>query len=181
MRRIVIFLIFAGVITFAAVMLLRRPKGGSSTPRRRSAQTDTVATARTPARGRTVGRLKPLTREERAKERKRLREEARRRKRELRRQERERRRMLRASRRGKSKKSRKGTYYVLKAVVSLGSESYALIDNRRVRVGDVVMGRKVVAIHPDRIEIEVFGRKSIVRVGESLLPTSYFTQRKRRI
>jgi len=69
----------------------------------------------------------------------------------------------------------------VKAVVSLGKESYALIDNRRVRVGDVVMGRKILAIQTDQIEVDAFGRRNIVRVGESLLPPTYSTRERRRI
>ncbi|MEO0004622.1 MAG: hypothetical protein ABIK49_01280 [candidate division WOR-3 bacterium] len=69
----------------------------------------------------------------------------------------------------------------MEAVVSLGSDSYALIDSRRVRVGDVVMGRKIVAIQPDRIEVEAFGRRNVVRVGESLLPSTYSIRERRRI
>lgn len=189
MRRIVLLLILAAVVVLAGMFFLRRTKSGSSTQtkKKKSAQTDSLgeksSAARPAARGKTVGRLRAQTREERAAERKRLRQEEKRRRKELRRQERERRRMLRRSgltKKGKSKRS-KGAYYVLKAIVSLGDESYALIDNRRVKVGDVVMGRKIVAIHPNQIEIEAFGRLSVIRVGESLLPTTYFTQRKQRI
>jgi hypothetical protein len=126
------------------------------------------------SKGKTAGTLKSMTKEERRAEVKRRRAEEKQRRRELKRQERERRRMLRGSRRSrKGTRSRKGQFYVVKAIVSLGSESYALIDGRRAQVGDVVMGRKVVAIEPDRIEVESFGRRTTVRVGESLLPSGY--------
>lgn len=181
MRRIILIVIVAAAVVIGGVMLFRKPKPAASS--RRTAQADSVSGQQaTASRGRTVGRVRAKTREERAAERKRLRAEERKRKRELKRQERERRRMLKyaRSRRGTRRSaSRKGTYYVVKAIVSLGDDSYALIDNRRVRVGDVVMGRKIVAIGTDRIEVEAFGRRTTVRVGESLLPTSYFMQRKR--
>ncbi len=184
MRRIILVLIVAAVVVVGGVLLFRK-SSPAARPSRKAARSDSISPSgqrSTAAQGRTAGRLKAKTKEERAAERKRLRAEERKRKRELKRQERERRRMLKyaRSRRGRRKvASRKGTYYVVKAIVALGDDSYALIDNRRVRVGDVVMGRKIVAIGTDRIEVEAFGRRTTIRVGESLLPPSYFTQRRR--
>ncbi|MEO0051195.1 MAG: hypothetical protein ABIK11_01445 [candidate division WOR-3 bacterium] len=184
MRRIILVLIVAAVVVVGGVLLFRKPKPAARSSRS-TTQSDSISGAgrrSTAAQGRTAGRIRAKTKEERAAERKRLRAEERKRKKELKRQERERRRMLkyaRSRRGGRKTASRKGTYYVVKAIVSLGEDSYALIDNRRVRVGDVVMGRKIVAIGTDRIEVEAFGRRTTVRVGESLLPPSYFTQRKR--
>jgi hypothetical protein len=113
---------------------------------------------------------------------KRARDEERRRKKELRLRERERRRALRSarSRRGKRRSGRRGqSLYVVKAIVSMGDESYALVDSRRVQVGDVLMGRRVVAIQPDRVEIEAFGKRTTVKVGESLLPPTFGLKRTR--
>jgi hypothetical protein len=130
-----------------------------------------------------AGKLKASTSEERRAKAKQIRAEERRRKKELRRQEREKRRMLTRARtrRGRRTGRRGATLYVLRAVVATGAESYAMVDGRRVQVGDYVLGRKIVAISPDRVEIEAFGKRSTVRVGESLLPPSYAptTQRKR--
>ncbi len=190
MRRVGILILLAAVVVVGGILLLRKPKGSAAKrAKSKTAQTDstvgeqTATTAARGAKGKTVGRLKAKTKEERLAEKKRLREEEKKKRRELKRRERERRRMLKyaRSKRGTRKASRKGTYYVVKAVVSLGNESYALIDSRRVKVGDVVMGRRIVDIQPDRIEIEAFGRRTVVRVGESILPTSYFTERKKRI
>jgi hypothetical protein len=190
-RRGVLILILVGVVVFAGFMLLRpknsarpsRAKAGTSSDSAGTGTQKTAAvTSRKPAKpGKTTGRLKARTKEERKVEMKRIREEERKRKRELKRQERERRRMLKqaGSRRGR-KRGRRGEYYVVKAIVSLGSDSYALIDGRRAKPGDVVMGRRIVAIEPDRIEIEAFGRRSTVRVGESLLPPTYSPPRGRR-
>ena len=61
---------------------------------------------------------------------------------------------------------------MLKAIIAAGNENYALVDARKVQVGDFVMGQKIVQISPDRIEIEAFGKRSTVRVGESLLPSA---------
>ncbi|MCR4424326.1 MAG: hypothetical protein WHU95_00390 [candidate division WOR-3 bacterium] len=192
MRRVGILIVLAAVVVVGGFLLLRKPqKSTGKRTKSKTAQSDSTQVAGQQsgtaavrgAKGKTVGRLKAKTKEERLAEKKRLREEEKKKRRELKRQERERRRMLKyaRSKRGSRKASRKGSYYVVKAIVSLGSESYALIDSRRVKVGDVVMGRRIVDIQPDRIEIEAFGRRSVVRVGESILPTSYIIERKRRI
>lgn len=190
MRRVWILIVLAAVVVVGGILLLRKPKSSAGKKsKNKTVQSDSTVprqsgvSATRGAKGKTVGRLKAKTKEERLAERKRLRAEEKRKRRELKRRERERRRMLKYARKkhGTRKSSRKGTYYVVKAVVSLGNESYALIDSRRVTVGDVVMGRRIVDIKPDRIEIEAFGRRTVVRVGESILPTSYFSERKRRI
>lgn len=198
MRRIVLVLILVAVVGFAGFMLLK-PKGSARSSKRAAATvTDSTGSVRTAAskgksaakparRGKTTGALKPMTKEERKAEVKRRREEERRRRKALKQQERERKRALKAAGRlgRSSKRSSKGQYYVVKAIVSLGHDSYALIDGRRAQVGDVVMGRRIVSIEPDRIEVEAFGRQSTVRVGESLLPSSYggsgSTRRQRRL
>ena len=183
MRRIVLIIILVVVVGFAGYMLLR-PRGSSQPKETSSADTTGSKRSRRRRKGKTAGQIKPKTREEIKAERKRRRKEERQRKRELRRREREKRRRLRQARRGRGRRSRrrgrKGRYYVVKAIVSLGDESYALVDGRRVTVGDVVMGRRIVAIRPDRLEIEASGRRSTVRVGESLLPTYYSSKRRRR-
>lgn len=182
MRRIVLIIVLVVAVGVAAFFLLRprRPAGGTGT-----ASTDTSAgrsTRRSSRRARTSGRIQPRSKKELRAERKRRRKEERLRKREARRREREQRQRLREARRrhGSKRRGRKGNLYVVRAIVSLGSESYALVDGRRVGIGDVVMGRRVVEILPDRLEIEAFGRRSSVRVGESLLPTTYTTKRSRR-
>jgi hypothetical protein len=188
-RRIVLVLVLVAVVGIAGFLLLR-PKGKATRDKAKTAQTGSgdstgAATAAKPCRkaSRAAGALKPKTREDRKAEVKRVREEERRRKRELKRQERERRRRLKAA--GSRSRSRgrgrsKGQYYVLKAVVSLGSDSYALVDGRRAGVGDVIMGRRIVAVGPDRIEVEAFGRRMTVHVGESLVPSSYAPNRRGR-
>lgn len=179
MRRIVIILALVAVVGIAAFMLLR-PKGPARRPTSKKPaagdSSEATTTKGRKATGKTAGRLKPMTAEERKEEMKRIRAEERARKKELRRQERERKRALRMarSRRGRRRSGRRGQQmFVLKAVVSLGDERYALVDSRRVQVGDVLMGRRVVAILPDRVEIEAYGRRSTVKVGESLLPTTF--------
>ncbi|MBM3314904.1 hypothetical protein FJY71_03560 [candidate division WOR-3 bacterium] len=190
MRRIVLVVALVAIVGFAAWMLLK-PKPARR-PSRRATSSDTSGTAAQPgsarqagrgAAGRTSGRLRATTKAERTAERKRLREERRRQRREARRRERERKRALRyARKRGSTRKrSRKGQYYVLKAtIVAPGAERFALIDSRRVGVGDVVMGRRVVSISENSIEVESFGRVITVRIGESLLPPSAATGRRRR-
>ena len=194
MRRIVLVLVLVGVLAVAGYMLLR-PRGAKARPRSTTAVTDTSEygktqgtsavrpTGRRTARmtGRAAGRLKASTAAERKAKTKQIRDEERRRKKELKRLEREKRRMLtRArSRRGRRTTRRGQTLYVLRAVVATGSENHAMVDGRRVQVGDFVLGRKIVGISPDRVEIEAFGRRSTVRVGESLLPAGVATTRRR--
>jgi len=188
MRRIVLVLVLVAVFVVAGYLLLR-PKRAPARSRSGTALTDTAGSAgsatsdaravrpggRTARTGRVAGRLKASTAAERRAEAKKIRDAERKRKKELRRQEREKKRMLRraASRRGR-RTSRKGEgYYVLKAIVAVGNQSYALIDGRKVQAGDFVLGRKIIEIGQDRIEIEAFGRRSTVRVGQSLMPSSY--------
>jgi hypothetical protein len=184
-RRIVLIVALIAVVGFAAFMLLK-PKKAPLKPRRKAVASDTSGgqTAAQPVRtGRTTGRLRAQTKEQRAAERKRLREERRRQRREARRRERERRRMLKYAQRrsGRRKSSRKGQYYVLKAtIVSPGGERFALVDGRRVGVGEVVMGRRVIAIYENSIEVEAFGRVTTVRIGESLLPPGAYRTTGRR-
>jgi sRNA-binding protein len=186
MRRIVLVLVLVVVLAIAGYMLLR-PKGARARAKSRTALADTSEYAGTSAKavrpagsraaraGKVAGTLKASTKEERRAKAKQIRAEERARKRELKRQAREKKRMLSRAARGRRGRStrRGGQLYVLKAVVVLASENYALVDGRKVQVGDFVLGRKIVGISPDRIEIEAFGKRSTVRVGESLLPSSY--------
>lgn len=187
MRRIVLIILVVAVVGIAGFLLLRpKPKAA---PKKQAAPADSsegtapaakAKSSAAPAKGTTRRRgttakasMKVMTKEERRAQMKRIRDEERKRKRELKRQEREKRKALRQARRnrGKRKTGKRGqSLYVVKAIVSLGDESYALIDSRRARVGDIVMGRRVVAIEPDRLVIEAFGRRTVVRVGESLIP-----------
>ena len=189
MRRIVLVLVLVGVLAIAGYMLLR-PKGASARTKSKTALTDTTeyagsakssAKAVRPAGSRTAkstgkvaGTLKASTKEERRAKAKQIRAAESARKKELKRQAREKKRMLKKSARGRRGRSTRkgGGMYVLKAIVATGSENYALVDARKVQVGDFVIGRKIVGISPDRIEIEAFGKRSTVRVGESLLPTT---------
>ncbi len=190
MRRIVLVLVLIGVLAIAGYMLLR-PKGTKARAKSKTALSDTSeyggstksdAKAVRSSRSRTsrgtgkvAGNLKASTAEERRAKTKQIKAAERARKKELKRAEREKKRMLKKSartRRGRSTRKGEGMY-VLKAVVATGSENYALVDARKVRVGDFVLGRRIIGISPDRIEIEAFGKRSTVRVGESVLPSSY--------
>ncbi len=195
MRRIVLVLVLVGVFIVAGYMLLRpKPKAkagsksskvavGDSTGHGASAGSVTQAAKsgkKSGRKGKVAGTLKASSKEDRRAQAKKIRDEERRRRKELKVQAREKRRMLKGARaRGGRRKTGQGVgFYVLKAVILLGDHSYVLIDGRKAQVGDVVMGRKIVGIGQDRIEIEAFGRRSTVRVGESLLPSSYSPKRR---
>jgi hypothetical protein len=195
-RRIVLVLLLVAAFVVAGYMLLR-PKRAATSKKSAKATVEGVAdegkaaaksaaksvttAARTAKGGKAAGKLKASTRDERRAKTKEIKAAERARKKQLRRQEREKKRMLRVarSRRGKRKSRKGGEYYTLKAIVALGNQSYALIDGRKVTVGDFVLGRKIIEIAPDRIEIEAFGKRSTVRVGESLLPSSYSPTKRR--
>jgi len=197
-RRIVLVLLLVAVFVVAGYMLLRpKPKAKSARAKAKSSKvavsdaTDQGIPARPVGRvaksgrksaraGKVAGTLKASSRDARRAQMKKIKDEARRRKKELKQQERDKKRMLKSARtsRGRRKTRKGGDFYVLKAIILLGNESYVLVDGRKARVGDVVMGRKIVGIGQDRIEIEVFGRRSTVRVGESLLPSSYSPRRR---
>jgi len=196
MRRIVLVLVLIVVLAIAGYMLLR-PKRAPARARSGTAVTDTSeysGSAASGARavrttggraarraGKVAGNLKASTKEERRAKARKIREAERARRKALKRAEREKRRMLSRSARGRRGRTpRSGSQlYVLKAVVATAGENYALVDGRRVQIGDFVLGRKIVSISPDRIEIEAFGKRSTVRVGESLLPSSYVPTKRR--
>ncbi len=185
MRRIVLVLVLVAVLVVAGYMLLRPRRAPARARSRTAVTTDSTGAAesgdqavrpagRTSRRGRAAGKLKASTAAERRANAKKIRDAERARKKALKRQEREKKRMLRKAARSRGRSTRKGAQpYVLKAVVALGSGNYALVGGRKVQVGDFVLGRKIVGIGLDRIEIEAFGKRSTVRVGESLLPSSY--------
>jgi len=189
MRRIVLVLVLVGVLVIAGYMLLR-PKGGKARAKAKTALADTSEYGKAAASGvkavrpagslaakggKVAGKLKASTKAERSAKAKQIRDAERARKKELKRQAREKKRLLSKSARGRRGRStgKGGQLYVLRAVVAAGSENYALVDGRKVQIGDFVLGRKIVGISPDRIEIEAFGKRSTVRVGESLLPSSF--------
>lgn len=190
MRRIVPILALVVALGIGAYFLLR-PKGGGTGSRKksRSSTSDTNVSAakttgtQTRRAGKTTGRVRPRSKKELRAEKKARRKEERRRRREERRRQREQRRRLKEARskRGRRKKSKRGQgqAYIVSAIVSLGSESYALVDGRRVSEGDVVMGRRIVSIRSDRVEVDAFGRRQSVRVGESMMPPTYSTKRRR--
>ena len=174
MRRIVLVLVLVVVLAIAGYMLLR-PKGAPAKAKPSTALTDSTQFGTPAAKGKVAGKLKASTAADRTAKAKQIKDAERARKRDLARQARDKKRLLAKSARGRTGRStgKGGGMYVLRAIVAAGNENYALVDSREVRVGDIVLGRKIVTIGADRIEIEAFGKQSTVRVGESLLPSSY--------
>jgi hypothetical protein len=196
-RRIVLVVVLVAVFVVAGYMLLRPKRSparakstkvavkagsvGDGSFTGSSVKAVRPAGSRNARQGKVAGTLKASTREQRRAKTKQIREEERLRRKELKRQERDKKRMLKTARatRGKRKTRKGGDLYVLKAIVAVGGQNFALIDGRNAQVGDVVMGKKIVGIGQDRIEVEAFGRRSTVRVGESLLPSTYTPRRNR--
>lgn len=141
-----------------------------------------LATARRTARGGKGkrGTLKTQTPEEQMAERKRLRAEKRRLREEARRRKREERlaqRGLRTAKRGQ-RKGRRSLYdiYTLKGTVA---GRYALIGSRRLEVGDIIAGKKIVEVGTDRVILEQFGTRFTVRLGEPVERTLGTRSRRR--
>jgi len=116
------------------------------------------------------GSLKGMTPEEKAMERKQAREEKKRLRAEIRRKRREERLAMRAGRalRGRNtgrKSAKRGAYdpYTLKGTIA---GTYALVGSRRLQVGDVIAGKRLVEVGSDRIVVEQFGSRMSVRIGE---------------
>jgi hypothetical protein len=61
------------------------------------------------------------------------------------------------------------TSYILKGIfVDENGQRYALIGDRRTRNGDVVAGRKIEQVEPDRVSVEYGGSTYEVKIGNSL-------------
>jgi septal ring factor EnvC (AmiA/AmiB activator) len=68
-----------------------------------------------------------------------------------------------------SSKSSAETGYVLKGIfVDERGERYALFGDHRTRNGDVVAGRKIQQVEPDRVSVEYGGSTYEVKIGNSL-------------
>ncbi|HTW91509.1 MAG TPA: hypothetical protein VMH22_07335 [bacterium] len=185
MRRIVLVIGLVVVVAIAGFFLLR-PKGGAAQTQNTAALADSsqfggsagathkAGGSTTSKAGKVAGTLKASTLADRKAKAQQIRDAERARKKEMKRQARQKTQMLARARGRHGGATRAGAaMYVLKAIVALGNDNYALVDSRKVQVGDVVLGRKIVQISPDRIVIEAFGKQSTVRVGESLVPASY--------
>ncbi len=184
MRRGILFLIILVALVFFAWQVVLKPKKTSQRVSKKTKTEVSETTEPTKKRGKRVGKLKRLSKEERKAEKERLRAERKKMRQELRRRKREE-RLARAGSRSKrrGKKSRKGiSAYVLQAIIWFDVEpSYAMIDGKRYEIGDVVSGRKIIAIKQDYIVVDYRGTQTTVRMGESVLPKGYFgTERRRR-
>uniref|UniRef100_A0A7C6A9W2 Uncharacterized protein n=1 Tax=candidate division WOR-3 bacterium TaxID=2052148 RepID=A0A7C6A9W2_UNCW3 len=184
MRRGILFLIILAVLVIFAWQVVLKPKPAPKSTKKKTKADTTETKEVKKTKGRRVGKLKRQTAEERKAEKKRLRAERKRLREELRRRKREERLARKGIRKkGRGKSTRKGvSAYVLQAIIWFDvGPSYAMIDGRRYEVGDVVSGRRIVAINQDQIVIDYRGQQSVVRMGESLLPKSYLgTERRRR-
>ncbi|MDH5186277.1 MAG: hypothetical protein ACETVX_01995 [bacterium] len=185
MRRGILFLLILVALVFFAWQVVLKPKPAKSKTSKKTKEVKPKTEKTIKKRSKRSGRLKKLTKEERKAEKALKRAERKRRREELRRRKREERLAKRAARRkrGKSgRKSKKGLgAYILQAIIWYDvGPSYAMIDGRRFEVGDVISGRKIVTIKPDQIVVDYRGNKSVIRMGESVLPSGYFSTVKRR-
>lgn len=191
MRRGILFLIILAVLALFAWQVVLKPKPKSTTKSKKAAKVKTEKTeesgiAKTSRkRPKKAGKLKRLSKEERKAERERLRAEKKRRKAELRRRKKEERLAKKAAKKrskGKSTRKKGVSAYVVQAIIWFDAgPSYVMIDGRRYEVGEIVQGRKIVVIKQDQIVVDYRGTQTVVRMGESILPSGYYgTERRRR-
>jgi len=131
--------------------------------------------------GRRVGSLEKRekkSREERRKERE-LRKLERKRLKEERRRQRELQKLQREGRKKARRKRTKGMY-ILQAIITVENTPYALIDGKQYKVGDEIMGRRIVKIESDKITLDYLGEITTVRVGENCVPLTTLRSKKRR-
>lgn len=97
-------------------------------------------------------------------------------------EERKRQRELEKLRRQQKKKSRKKKVgmYILQAIVTVENTPYALIDGKQYKVGDEIMGRRIVKIESDKITLDYFGEIITVRIGEGCVPLRTLKTTKRK-
>jgi F0F1-type ATP synthase membrane subunit b/b' len=183
MRRGILFLIILAALVFFAWQVVLKPKSGAKVKAAvKKAKTEASQAVGTVKKGgKRAGKLKKQTKEEKKAEKDRSRAERRKIKQELRRRKQEERSARKAakSKRGKKSKKRIGAY-VLQAIVWFDvGPSYAMVDGRKYELGDVVSGRKIVAIKQDQIVVDYRGAQTVVRMGESVLPKGYFETGRR--
>ncbi|MCX7836547.1 MAG: hypothetical protein N2323_01120 [candidate division WOR-3 bacterium] len=179
MRKIITLLILVFILVFVGSRLLRKKPVQEAVKKTQEIAEGTSRQAK--RAGKRTGSLEKRERkskEERRKERElrrlerqRLREE-RRRQRELQKLERERKR--------RSRKRRTVGMHILQAIVTVENTPYALIDGKQYKVGDEIMGRRIVKIESDRILLDYFGEITSVRVGEGCIPLASLKTKRRR-
>ncbi len=85
---------------------------------------------------------------------------------------RERRRQLARGKRGGRSRSSSyrlgGAGHRLQMIVAEGSQQFAVIDNRRLKVGDQVGGRKINDIKSDGMTVEYLGKTYPVKIGQTV-------------
>lgn len=178
----ILFVVLGILVIVMMVTVFSKPKSGPKGSARRS--------------GKTAGEIKTKSKEQIAAERRKARMEERARKRELKKRLREERRAQRlanrygyrygygySTRRRVRGMSRRGTIgaartrrggvaqiYKLRAILNVDNIKFALIDNRQYKVGDEIMGRKIVEILDDRIVVLENNVRREVKVGEIAFP-----------
>jgi len=152
MRYVLVFLVLV-IVVVAAVLVI----GGSKKAPKSKSQSGEVARTGSKRSGRTSGALT-----ERSKKKDRA--------------DRDRERQLRKERRRLAKKrgrrSSRSSYRSasvrgrLQMIVAEGTQRYAVVDNRRLKIGDVVGGRKINDIKSDQVTVEYQGKNYPVKVGQ---------------
>jgi len=158
------YVIIAAVLVALAggTVLLVSTSGKKAPAKPKSGTADTEATGEKPRKA------KKSSARERSLARRSLRSEERERKRRER-------RARRSDRTGRSRKGRTSKRsaviaHRVEAILQDGTsgERVALVDNRRLKAGDEVDGRRIVSVGPSSVTVEYKGNTSSVRVGQQL-------------
>ncbi len=177
MRKIIGILILVFLLIFVGSRVLKKKP-----VQRAVRKTQEVAEGSRRARkaGKKVGGLE--RREKKSKEERKRERELRKLEKKRLKEERKRQRQLEKLRRQKKKKSRKKKVgmYILQAIVMVENTPYALIDGKQYKVGDEIMGRRIVKIESDKITLDYFGEITTVRVGEGCVPLGTLKTTKRK-
>ncbi|MEO0089081.1 MAG: hypothetical protein ABIK56_00935 [candidate division WOR-3 bacterium] len=177
MRRIITILILVFILIFVGSRILKKKPVQQAVKK-----TQEVAEGSKRARraGRKTGGLEK--REKKSKEERRKERELRKLERKRLKEERKRQRELQKLQRQKKKRSRKkkAGMYILQAIVTVENTPYALIDGKQYKVGDEIMGRRIVKIDSDKITLDYFGEITTVRVGEGCVPLTTLKTPKRK-
>jgi hypothetical protein len=158
-RYIAIGAVLVAVVVVAVVLL----SGGNKQPPRPKADSEEAVARKRSRRRPSASSTRPASsRADRREERRREREERRaRRKSESRTSE-------RTTRYGRSGRSRSVSGVVQAIMTDGAGHRFALVDNRRLKTGDQVAGRRLVDIGSNMVKVEYKGSSYSVKVGQPL-------------
>ncbi len=147
------------VVIVVAVVLIT--SSGSKQPAKSKSKTSEVKSKKSSKK-----RIKPKGKKATKLEKQKRREEKAKARRERRRSRSK--RTKRTSKGGYSRKAQSASHTVQMILVDGSGQRYAVVDNRRLKTGDHVGGRRIVQVGSDDVKVEYHGKTYSVRVGQQL-------------